>query len=105
MNRKPPDLEESLARLRPVAPRSGLRNEVLARMRRRLSPLRLDRVLPWAIAASLLAVLIVTVNVRERAHAQWRTRIASETRQPLTEDHRRWAAHVRLVQKRGLPNG
>lgn len=105
MNDRAPDLEADLARLRPVAPRSELRNEVLAGVRSRLSPFSLGRVLPWAVAASLLVGLGLAVRLSESEYAHNRAEISAGGSTAVTEDHRRWAAHVRLLQKRGLPNG
>lgn len=105
MNDRAPDLEADLARLRPVAPRPELRDEVFAGVRSRLSPFHLGRARPWAVAASLLVALGLAARMSESAYERNRAEIRAGSPTPVTEDHRRWAAHVRLVQKKGLPNG
>jgi hypothetical protein len=93
------ELESKLERLRMPGPRPELRDEI----RRRLSPFRLDRALPWAIAASLFVALFVSIQVREGARAE---RMAEWTDTgPVSESAKRWAAHLRVIREGGLPNG
>ena len=89
------ELESNLERLRMPEPRPGLRDEI----RVRLSPFRLDRALPWAIAASLFVALFVSVQVRAGAKAEW------SGPGEATESAKRWAAHLRVIREGGLPNG
>lgn len=105
MSPEPPDLEVRLARLQPAAPRPGLREDVVGAMRAAASPWRLDRVWPWALAASLLVGFVVASALREDAGGERRARIVAGHTKPISEDAKRWAAYARLLRREGLPNG
>ena len=93
------ELESKLERLRMPGPRPELRDKI----RGRLSPFRLDRALPWAIAASLFLALFVSIQVRQGARAERMAEWSDSTH--ASESAKRWAAHLRVIHEGGLPNG